>query len=295
MIIVGAGLAGLLAAHAWPQAAIVERAPGPEQLHHALLRFRSDAVARLTGMEFKPVMVRKGIWQNGQFVQPDICVANNYSRKTQNNNIEGERSIWSIEPASRWIAPETFYEQLIENVRTRVMWNNPFDYKRSAIITAPLPLSLAALEIPFDGVQFNKAPIFVIRYRVPRCNVYQTVYFPSLAHTAYRASITGSLLIIEHAGEQPQGDWATEVERAFSIKDAEPISTMRQSYGKIADIDNVARKDLIYQLTVKGKLYSLGRFATWRNILLDDVVRDIDVIKRLARSSSYDHYKAANS
>jgi hypothetical protein len=34
----------------------------------------------------------------------------------------------------------------------------------------------------------------------------------------------------------------------------------------------------------------IGRFATWRNILLDDVVDDIAVIKRLMRhGGAYDH------
>ena len=58
-MIVGAGLTGLIAAHAWPQALVVEAVSGPTGSHHALLRFRSDAVARLTGVEFRRVTVRK--------------------------------------------------------------------------------------------------------------------------------------------------------------------------------------------------------------------------------------------
>jgi len=34
-------------------------------------------------------------------------------------------------------------------------------------------------------------------------------------------------------------------------------------------------------------VYSLGRYATWRNILLDDVYHDINVIKQLMDSDGY--------
>ena len=73
-MIVGAGLAGLISAHIFPGERIIEASPEPKQSHRALLRFRSPAVGELTGIEFKPVTVRKAIWSNGHFHNPTIAM-----------------------------------------------------------------------------------------------------------------------------------------------------------------------------------------------------------------------------
>ncbi len=78
--IIGAGLSGLIAAHAWPTAPVFEALP-EAQPHRALLRFRSDNVARLTGIEFKRVTVRKGLFWRGEYRTPTIALANAYSLK----------------------------------------------------------------------------------------------------------------------------------------------------------------------------------------------------------------------
>ena len=57
-------------------------------------------------------------------------------------------------------------------------------------------------------------------------------------------------------------------------------------------IDDKIRKDFIYTLTEKYNIFSVGRFATWRQLLLDDVVNDISVIERLiANNSNYNFRK----
>ena len=43
----------------------------------------------------------------------------------------------------------------------------------------------------------------------------------------------------------------------------------------------MVRKELIHRLSMEANVYSLGRFATWRNILLDDVVEDARRIQRM--------------
>ena len=84
------------------------------------------------------------------------------------------------------------------------------------------------------------------------------------------------------------------LEQSFGIdlSGAEQLEAVEQKYGKIAPIDDAQRKRLLFRITHEHGLFSLGRFATWRNILLDDVVDDIAVIKRLARSgAAYDVHK----
>lgn len=295
--IVGAGLAGLIAAHAWPTANVLEMAPGPSAAHAALLRFRSDAVARAVGVEFRKVRVRKGIYLDGAFVPPSIRAANLYSAKVLPGARLEERSIWSIEAADRFVAPESLYEQLIESVWARIRWGVEFDWegwrehsRRTLLVnTAPMYAALEGLGAEGPLPMFARAPITVQRFRIPNSDVFQTVYFPTEEHTVYRASITGSLLIVEHAAREPLGEWWWDVERAFAFRDAIPLDTVSQSFGKIAPIDDAERKRWLFWMTHEHGVYSLGRFATWRNILLDDVVNDISVIKRLMRSAAA-HY-----
>jgi hypothetical protein len=144
---------------------------------------------------------------------------------------------------------------------------------------------------------FHRAPIFVRRWELPNTDLFQTVYFPSWDTSVYRASITGNILIAESMDpilEEDEGALC----QAFSIDldAALPLGEVSQRFGKIEPIGEALRKAMLFELTHRFGIFSLGRFATWRNILLDDVVADIDVIKRLARNrlSEYDLQREAN-
>jgi hypothetical protein len=308
-LIVGAGLAGLLAAHAWPKSRVYEAMSKPTATHRALLRFRSDKVARLVGIDFRQVLVRKGIYYRGDFLQPSIRLANLYERKVLGSGrVGGERSIWALEPVHRWIAPDDLYAQLVEAVGDRITWACPvsFDGSRAeridggVINTSPLPGLLEAAGIQLgSGATFHRAPITVQRFRFPGADLFQTIYFPDPAVSVYRASMTGDVMIVEQVpGESGTGGMRSMLGDAFGLdfKDAIPLGISSQRYGKIIPIPDRIRKPLLFQLTHQRNIYSLGRFATWRNILLDDVVDDIAVIKRLLRSDSggFDARKAAS-
>ena len=93
-----------------------------------------------------------------------------------------------------------------------------------------------------------------------------------------------------------EDDDEKEIERAFGIAlgNCEKLESVEQKYGKIAPIDDAVRKQLLFRLTHEHNIYSLGRFATWRNILLDDVVDDITMIKKLLKANNaYDVRRAA--
>ena len=299
-IIIGAGLAGLVAANVWPAAQIIEAAQEPRALHRALLRFRSDSVANLTGIEFRKVLVSKGIYSQGCFVGPNIRLANRYTKKVT-GRLSGDRSILDIAPVVRYIAPDTFYEQLITAAQLRIFWNTKADFDKIRtphISTAPLPVVLNELGIQTD-MQFERAPITVVRCRVRGADLFQTIYFPDDETPMYRASITGETLIIEAmTTDVAAKEWLPRalvlVERAFGLERAwgtegvQVMETVQQQYGKIVPISDSDRKSILFSLTQKRSIYSLGRFATWRNILLDDVVKDAYAIKKMMNSQPYD-------
>ena len=299
-LIVGAGFTGLLAAHAWPNAKILEAAASPQGTHKALMRFRTDAVSSLTGIPFRKVHVKKGIFSNGEFTQPNVKVANQYAQKVIGKVVD--RSIWDISPADRYVAPPDFYEQLVDAVGDRIEWGHRFDpaleWECPVINTAPLSIILKQLRVPFAS-DFRRAPVRVRRWRVPNADVYQTVYFPDPDTPIYRASITGDLLIVEESVngyDKPESMPLYYVGAAFGLDTnaLEPLDDTQQQFGKVDSLPARQRKDILFALTQTYNLYSLGRFATWRNILLDDVVQDIHVIKRLLKSgTAYDARKAA--
>lgn len=297
MRIVGAGLAGLLAAHAWPQAQVFEAQSEPLAAHKALLRFRGEAVSQLTGIEFRKVTVRKGIWVDGVFVQPSIQNANWYAQKVT-GELVSDRSIWNLDPVQRYIAPESFYQQLVEAVGKRITWGAEFDWGSCSptnpiISTAPLPVVLKGIGSSASAAgRFLRAGIVVRRYRVAHADVFQTLYYPSQLTSTYRASITGSLLIVEEmehrdgAGPMPLDEIAGSF--GIDVKRLLPIESVKQHYGKIVPLEDALRKPLLHRLSVERGIFSLGRFATWRNILLDDVVADIAVIRRLLKLGNYE-------
>lgn len=301
--IIGAGLAGLIAACHFKDAPIFEAGKRVEQ-HKALLRFRDKSVSELTGIPFKEVTVHKEIRYLGAAIdRPRIELANMYSRKVA--GVIAGRSVWNLDTAKRYIAPPDFYDQLVDRHVDRINFEYPLtDIGGNAhlvqqISTIPLPAMMKICGMDPLKFEFSKAAIKVDRYRISSgADVYQTIYFPEPAMRVFRASITGDVLIIESMAGQPRDSfvWSeppfdefVEVCKAFGlpIEDLEFIDTVDQKYGKIVEIPHEQREAILYELTHKFNVFSVGRFATWRNILLDDVVKDLRVIEGLMKSSAY--------
>ena len=297
--IVGAGLAGLIAGHIFPNATIVERAEGPDRVerHNALLRFRSDAVSLITGIPFRKVRVRKAIWtpEDGFLRECNPALANMYARKVTGGVLA--RSIWDLEAVDRYVAPPTFYDQLVRNCAQRIKWNCDATKELPILaedIISTMPLFVAAKTWLEDDVasaaDFRRAPIYVQRLTIAETDVHQTVYFPDRETSTYRVSVTGNTMIIESMNEPDAMRPAQALETfGLGMMGFTATQTVKQSFGKISPIDNAVRKELIHRLTIDARVYSLGRFATWRNILLDDVVKDTRIIKTMIeQQDAYD-------
>ncbi len=306
MIIVGGGMAGLIAANHFRAdcPVIWEAQPFLPDNHGALLRFRSDTVSRVTGIGFKKVLVKKSILCDDQFAdQCNPYLANMYSRKVTGEVMD--RSIWNNQPAERYIAPDDFISRMASGLS--IHYSNPatFDAMASAaarepvISTIPMPV-LMKMAGWKDIPDFKWRPIFSVNLEIkePHVNVYQTIHYPASDIAQYRASITGSKLTIEFV-EDPEGELDTivgSVALDFGLLPCEfagLAKVSRQEYGKIVPADREACQHFIYTMTRDFGIYSLGRFATWRQLLLDDVVDDCKVIGALVgaekQRSAYHH------
>jgi hypothetical protein len=106
--------------------------------------------------------------------------------------------------------------------------------------------------------------------------------------------LNGDTIIIEATKQLREDDFQMVRDSFriwFSSKPAE-IELHVQKYGKIISASSQERKDLILHMTMEAELYSLGRFATWREkVMLDDVLIDIYKIKELIAGHKYDAAK----
>jgi len=291
MIIIGAGLAGLIAANYFRKQipTVIEKSAELPNNHAALLRFKSDKVFRVAGLPATRVTVRKSIvWENDFMSECNPYLANQYSKKVMGNI--GDRSIWNLETCDRYIAPLDLIPRLASGCQINFNIQAKFPMvgeKHTIVSTMPMPILMKQLgwkSIP----KFEFKPIWVITAKINNCNVNQTIYFPQPDIPEYRASIVGSNLIIECIAEvEDVLDKIIDVLDFFGIDKniATDAKIKKQEYGKIVPIDDQLRKEFMHWATAEFGIYSLGRFATWRQILLDDVVDDLNVIERMMSSN----------
>lgn len=291
MIIIGAGMTGCLAGLIFPEAIIYESQKELPQNHNAVLRFRDDSVSKVTGIPFREVTVRKGIVLEGDYVSPNIAIANMYSRKVLGHTLD--RSIWNLSSSKRYVAPQDFQIQLAQKVKSRIALEAPIDYipnNDTVISTMPLVNMLSNADIKTDA-KFEFANIYTVRYKLPNTDVFQTVYFPGAETTIYRATVTGDDLILESTDVINTADMEYVVRVMGLTYPTQIINSDSQQYGKIRNIDEGERRRLLYQLTAEHNVYSAGRFAIWKNVLMDDVLKDLYVIKRMLDADVYNRHK----
>ena len=286
MIIVGAGLAGLLAAnmlrHYSP--AILEKQSSLPNNHSAVLRFRTPSVGDVLNIPFKKVKLIKSYLP---FSNP-VTDALLYSKKNS-STIRSDRSI--IEGtvvADRWIAPDDLIQQMSGSCQ--IAYDVKVDFvsptKKPIISTIPMPVLMKALGYLHDQTIFKYREGYSIRAKVRDCEAYVSLLIPDPKWDFSRISITGDELIIEVPIEREMSQTYAELLASHAIKllgvdddRIEEIKIKKQSFAKIVPIDDNIRKEFMHWATDEHNIYSLGRFATWRpGLLLDDLIKDIRLI-----------------
>lgn len=328
--ILGAGLSGCLAGIVNPEATILEAKTEGEFLkspeHKAVLRFRTDKISQLTGIPFQQVQVRKSIWYDGkEYRLPDIRFTNMYSRKVAGGYFD--RSIVNLDTVTRWIAPEDFHLRLLKKVNGRVKFGyklvglnkdwleillegrDPEDtspWKRNGPVISTIPMPVMAKVLKIDSpVSFQSGRrVYVFRYRIRNANLNLSMYYPSPDTPVYRASVMKDILSIETIEDElkkspashSDGRCIEEVLQSLGIgpHDVESLDQGSQ-LGKISyNLDDRVRKNWVFRLTIDFWIYSLGRFAIWKNILQDDVYDDAHKIRGYIESGThYDFYREA--
>jgi hypothetical protein len=298
VIIIGAGIAGALArgyfASFAPQ--VYEAKATPEKTHKAIMRFRDMSIGYALGISLEKVEIHKAIYYQGNFVNLSPMVSNLYSKKVSQGIFS--RSIQSIEPVERYLAkddytiPSVNYSKNLERVEPNKCFfadGTAVEYD-FCISTIPITVMAKAAGIQLDVTKAKNFPICVARYPVKcKSDVFQTIYFPDLNMPTYRVSLERQTLIVEALGEQKPNLDDGEVLKAFGMQAAdlgEPECGI-QPMGKIVEMDDAKRRQVIVELTEKFNIYSLGRYATWRNITADVLLKDLEIISKMVNLSSF--------
>lgn len=301
--IIGAGLAGLLAAnmlrHREP--VVFEKQKELPNNHSAVLRFRTPVIGDVIGIPFRKVTMIKAIVP---YLNP-VADALNYSWKT-NGNYRSDRSIITgLAAADRYIAPPDLIARLAEGCGIIRLDSEVHKLKERnhthdpVISTIPMPVLATLLEYewPLSVKSFDYEIGVNVKCDIKDCDAYASLLIPDPKDRISRISITGSELIAEIRIESADGglDGREVMEQAEmycwqamshlgitgdrKYTGIENVRASLQQYAKIAPIDDDARKEFIYTATDKFNIYSLGRYATWRpGLLLDDLVKDIRLI-----------------
>lgn len=301
-------MSGLLAANIFRKMnpVVMEKQSVLPDNHGALLRFRTRSVSDSSGIPFKDVFVRKQINYHGKhFTDPTIPMANEYCLKVSGEY--NDRSVWNLSDAKRFIAPDNFLKKLEDgcNIKYNSDFNN-IEGRGTCPIISTMPMYnlmkiLGWREIP----EFKHREIFSITFNIEKPNIelYQTTYYPNIKLPFYRISITENKIIMEFLEKPLAGyEWESKILSLFdycnhflkhdfgisiSEENISNFKTKHQKYGKLIPIDVALRKKFIAWATNKHGIYSLGRWATHRQILMDDVVEDIKVIEKLIETNNY--------
>jgi hypothetical protein len=297
VFIIGAGLAGLLAAnmlHKRFMIMVYEQQQTIPNNHSALLRFRTDAVSRETGIPFRKVRVLKAVLNASSNPISDALL---YFQKVSPNGKLELRSSINLDPVDRFIAPPDFIDRLARD--TTILYQVDALKELGArdiptISTVPMKALMDALDYPGPRPEFAYRQGATLSFYI-NADLYLTMYDPWPESCFYRVSITGNRVIGESLGSQmllecPQP--RDVMKKYFGIDIETSAGEMKpQAYAKInylSDEDRRAAERFQLWASVNHNIFSLGRFATWRaGLLLDDVVSDVNKIAGWIENGSF--------
>jgi len=315
MIILGGGYAGLIAACMNRHAIVYEASETIRTTHDAVLRFKTDVVSKATGIPFKKVLVDKYIYDDriSEFVAPNPELNAAYSMKVS-GKIHRRSIMGTGLGLERYIAPRDFLEQMAKKCESRIvslaqvegfnereiLFKDEDGLNRlniPVLSTIPMPVVCEWIGL-HTFVEWTSRKTYSTVFRIEGADVYNTIYFP-FGSSVYRASMEGDLLKVESTQPIKYFDaWS-----AFKLNgwmknnkisgDSEIVKWNTETpLGKLAPLkDEAFRRQVILNLTKDFNIYSLGRFATWRNIQLDDIVNDVNRINEIVNKDEYDRMR----
>jgi len=271
--------------------------------HKAVMRFKEPYAGMLLGVQIEQVTVHKQVMMDGNLTDECSIRANNlYSRKVSDGL--SARSLGELGRVKRYV------------ICSEEMPNNRFNYGFSliAVTKGKLYFSTANSENPDCVVEydmcistipiiylaklvkpmvfkdnseseFGYVPIYTVSGELGfSSSLHQTIYYPDRDHSAYRATLEGKHIIIESLSELGSDELESILGNfGLFLPDVENLKRHRQELGKLYSTRDDDRKNMIMCLTREFDIYSIGRYAIWKQVRSDDLVLDLRHVSKLMR------------
>jgi len=298
--ILGAGLSGLICANYFKEYKVLERSDSVKINHRALLRFKSNELSKFINIRsFKAVNVRKSIYHKGKFYdKPDLTASILYSQKV--SNTISDRSIWMEDGnhVIRYLPNYNLINELSLNTNVKcskkiikidngriTFSNGTIEAYDTIISTIPLNEMVKIVGIDDKDNKFKSKSIFTTVIKIKDCDFHHTVYIIDEDTSIYRISFVGNTVIFESMDRITKPivyDFLTAFGLKQNMNDCvfDCFNFIHQ-YGKLFSIDRDVVKSILLYLTEEFNIYSLGRYAVWRNIMSEDLIKDILKIKEM--------------
>lgn len=292
MIVVGAGMAGLLAGNMLRHRSpilyeVQDKLPNN---HSAVLRFKTPSVGDVLNIPFKKVHLVKTTvpWRN--------VVADALAYSFKNTGVyRSDRSITQgTVIAERWVAPSNLIQRMAAplNIKYGHAWSTEsYGADGPIISTLPMPTLMTELNYPHRET-FSYISGTNVKATIRGCDAYVSIVCPDPVSNISRISITGNELIAEcyRQYDVSADSLLFEAIELLGLRaaDVDDFRSYPQKYAKINPIDDKKRKEFLFWATDKYNIFSLGRFATWRpGLLLDDLVQDLRKIDSWIEQGHY--------
>lgn len=308
IVILGSGVAGSIASGALfgEDVSIYDQKAEVSSTHSAVMRLRDPEIGNIVKCNITKIHVLKQIYSNDKlYTESSIKMNNQYSLKTS-----GEikpKSINTLGWVERYLADDIkpLHPVNTHHTVSRIcdgtihFANGESTGYDVCISTIPMPSLLKATGYQ-TNMDFGSRPISVLRGEIPLVSdVHQTVYVPSPDTPLYRITLEGRIIIAESMEKVGPEHVCQILRRAFGIpkKISADIDWKHHTHkhGKLMSTDEEERQAAIYNLTLECNIFSLGRYAVWRPIRADHLIKDIKIIKTLInirRNKKYEYKKS---
>lgn len=309
VLIIGSGIAGRVAAFHFRGQNVTmvdDRVDSsPFFMHNAVLRTKSDEIGLYLNSEMEKIWVEKAIYRDGSlYSTPTLKDKNEYSLKTtgglHQRSISDLSSCWryifknsvSSFPSVNFIKGKVV--AIDNNIALIRKEEEEIEEKFSlCITTAPMPVNMGLCGLE-RKIVFDEEQIYVVTADLNiKSSIHQTIYIPSWPSIFYRITISGQKIVAEGKGAFPEEEKAFLTLRLIvkfvlgvESGNIEATRFVDQRNGKIVEIDDMARKEIILELSHKHNVYSLGRYACWRpKLMIDDLPKDIKKIDEIYKTN----------
>lgn len=321
MIIIGAGIAGTMAYNYFRKYSPVVYEAKPNRAafidSDAIIRMKDLAISYLFGTEAKEIEVEKWIHHEGRYYSStNPFFSCSYSQKVTGTGALTSRSIENLGKVKRYLInpkmniPEDqikfgkiFYGVCSDSRGKYASFNQDEVIEYDVLIsTIPMSVMLLAGGLEIDDVeqpasQFWGVSIYTKTFsfqKIFSVDKYYTVYVPDQNTDIYRVNLSPDGIKFEAVYDYCGLDDETciyAIEEMFGISERELDIDPNQKAKKIGEnkikgIDAELRKRILYQLTSRHNIYSLGRYAIWKNIGVDDLMKDIKRIDQMISAQS---------